>query len=371
MSDQLPFQIMVSFKLHRIPRILLSVSLAAGTAWFPLLGNAQDSATTPSVGVVKVTIAGGEIGNPSLTMMSVPLAPNLPIDFQGRSAGFLDGVNVDEYIVNDADWPDGGLAQTGTPYYLLVVDGAEAGRLLPIIDNTPTSVIVDEEGAELLNIAPGDRFRIVRGHTLDSLFGEGAPDVVGGGSGQNAQADVLRIFDGSWRSFFYNTSSGAGYWEEVGLGFLGDRGPEAVHPDSGILYERVGGPLELAITGLTPDQDREVVSNAQGVSVLGSGIPLPVKLASLNLEDMEGWRQVGQPGVSGVSDADQVQMLINSGWSSFYYSADDSAWYQVGLEFLGDRGDVIDIPAGTSMILSRQGSVPQSTLWNNSMPYLQ
>lgn len=342
----------------------ISTSLFLAICLLVPSARAEESASVPE-GFVKVSIQASPNGSAySLTQFFAPLRrPVTPI---GRDAGNLSAVGTNTLSDGSGGWAAGALAAAGAPYFVNITSGAAEGVLFAIAANTETQLTVNTQGQSLsaLGAAPGDSYEIVPGHTLLGIAGTPASGVIGGTLAQfNAsQTDKILVNDASGSARFYYFDTGASQWRTVGS--LANQGNLVISPKAGLVYYRISSaPLEYVFHGEVPHTRSIRPVPATGTTIVAPYFPQDLTLAGLGLHLLPGWRKLGDPGVV-LNSTDRVSFKVSGAVLSFYH--DGSSWKRAG-SASNQNGQIL--PTGHSVILTRFGTVGQTQLWTQPLPY--
>jgi uncharacterized protein (TIGR02597 family) len=341
-----------------------SFSLLLAACFLPLSVRAEDSATVPE-GFVKVPIQASPNGSAySLTQFFAPLhrATNLT----GRRAGSLSAVGSNTLSDGTAGWSSGGLAAVGSPYFVNITSGTAEGVMFQITANTDSQVTLNTLGQNLssLGVVVGDTYEILPGHTLLGIVGSPASGVVGGTAAQfNAsQTDKILVNDTTGATRFYYFDTGASQWRTVGSGV--NQSNLVISPKAGLVYYRIStAALSYVFYGEAAHTDSLRQVPATGTTIVAPYFPQDATLASLGLHLMPGWRKLGDAGVV-LNSTDRVSFPVSGVVLSFYH--DGTSWKRVGS---GSIQNSQILPAGSSAILTRFGTVGQSNPWSQPLPY--
>jgi len=346
--------------------------LAISALIFSQAANAQPvEAKTVPVGVVSVTIGGSLDGIAyNQTQIAVPLHETPVIS--GASSGRITGVGASTVSSVGAGWVNNAFAVVGDPYFIHIKSGAAEGRLLQIMTNTDTSVSLNTAGLDLTTLAitanpnTGDKFEIVQGETLLSLFGTPADGVVGGTTAQFAanQTDRVLANDANGNLLVYYFDTTAAQWRRLGSG-ANQGNLIVISPKSGVSYLRIGtAALQFQFTGKVPDSISQRQLSRSGSTVVSHYFPIDTALSSLGLQLLPSWRKLGDVGVA-LNTTDRVVVKTPTGLISYYYDPSTPSWKRVGS---GANQNPI-IPAGAAVRLIRFGAAGQSETWTQQIPY--
>lgn len=331
----------------------------------------SQNATTTPVGAVTITINGSSNGSTyNQTFFSAPLLSSDGITGQGT--GKISAVTANTISNTEAGWTASALATAGSPFFINITSGSNAGRLFQITSNTETQVTVNTQGLDLTTLgiqtgSNGDSYEIVRGDTLLGLLGTTADGVIGGNLTQLSanQIDKVLVNDPSSNALltYYYDSSNA-QWRRPGSSV--NQGNLVISPKAGLIYYRISTqPLTLTFTGTVPQTASIRQLPAAGTSLISHYYPSDTTLSSLGLNTVPGWRKVNESGVS-TSNCDLVVLKVGSSILSYYYDANLSQWRRLGSS--SNQGGVA-IPAGASVGVIRKGSAGQYGSWSQALPY--
>lgn len=339
-------------------------SLLLAACLLPLAGNAEDSATVPE-GFIKVPIQASPNGSAySLTHFFAPL--HRASSMTGRNAGSLGAVGSNTLSDSSAGWATGALATAGAPYFANITSGTAMGSMFQITANTDTQLTLNTLGQTLpaLGAVAGDTYEIVPGHTLLGIAGTPASGVIGGTAAQfNAsQTDKILVNDANGTTRFYYFDTAASQWRTVGSGV--NQSNLVIPPKAGLVYYRIStAPLSYVFYGAVPHTGSIRQLPATGTTIVAPYFPRDTTLASLGLHLMPGWRKLGDAGVV-LNSTDRVSFPVSGVVLSFYH--DGTSWKRAGS---GSNQNSQILPAGTSAILTRFGTVGQSNPWTQPLPY--
>jgi len=318
------------------------------------------SNTTPS-GFFTLNIAAGTGTTSVLSLLSVPLLNDANVT--GPVRGVISAVSTSTFTnssdgsQNNPGWTAGQLSSASAPLLIRITSGQAIGRTFLISSSTPntatTLTIQDATDLTTLGIAAGtDTYEILAGYTLATLF----PASVGmqsGGSPTNV--DIVQLFvAGAWNQYYYDGS----HWRRAGPNTVSDN--VVIRPDTGIIYSRIGNTaLSVVLMGSVPVVNAASMVANSGITFVGNTWPVNLTLATSSINQISGWVSSASPSTSDI-----VQFLVSGAWNQYYY--DGSHWRRAGPNTVSDN---VAIPAGTSIILSKQGSTTGTTPLSQSVPY--
>jgi len=337
---------------------IFTASIALLLSMLPSTGYGQ--ANTPPVGVIVYTLANG-----TTTSLGVPVLG------EAVFSGKVSAVTTNTLSTTDATWTAGQFAQSGAPYFALLLSGGQTGRCFLVTANTASSVTL-EIGTTNLNgdatspdfsVAAGDRFEIFPGDTLATLFGDGTvTNPVQLQKGTSAfSADTVQIFNGvKWVPYFFHLTNNC--W--VNATATGTNQNNLVlYPDAGLLVARRGPTTTIAIPGRAPTTSLVTRIAGGTTSSVAVRFPTDTTLGALNFSG---------PGTWVASDvalsADRVNLYNGVKWVAYYKTVTGSIWRQVGGDDSDQGGKVI--PAGSSVLIQKQGSAADSaSFFSQALPY--
>ncbi len=330
-------------------KLILSFLLAAVPAF------AQTAATRP-VGFLVQTIPPGQTRS-----FSVPL--DAEVSSLAGTVGRLTAVGAG-YVENSAAaWTPGAFTGAGTPYFLRLTSGAQAGRTFRVAGpaNTATRVHLADDGLDLTTLGlavgatTGTSYEIVPGDTLATFFGTTAAGdtlVVQGGTEPMA-ADLVQVWGGAaWLNFYYNTAWSR-WARDSDTVAEPSRNDFLLRSDRGLMVTRRGAtPLSLAVVGrvLATPQRAVHARTENALTFLATMQAGDITLGALALQRgdrTEGWRSSADP-----ADADLLFVWSGATWFSFFHNPVAGHWQRVG-DATPDR-DGYAITAGTPVFVQRR-----------------
>jgi len=363
-------------------RLILVFSIGLATAL------AQSTVTTPAVGAVNITIKKG------MNVVSFPLYLAPDGERIGTTVGRVSAVTSNTISDSSANWPtngdflDDGFYTTSdeyeVPVFLRFTSGTAQGRTVRILSNTATMLTIDTADgvsstlidltSSTLGVATNDRYEIIRGDTLDSLFGEGTVNgtsVVNGVtvgrplSGNADTADVVRLYNNSTgtRTTYYFCST-ANTW--LNADTLADASNTIICSDTAIIYDRrAETDFRLAVAGTVPTIKRKAVVRNGSSTYLSSFWPKDVTLAQTNLHTFIGATDVVSIFKNGSSGP----------WDGYRYDSVNKEWRHVGSNRPVGNIDTpaatdVKISVGTGFIIQRSNKVLDTgSVLDQPLPY--
>ncbi len=337
---------------------------------FPAALQAQQviSNSTPS-GFLTLNIAAGTGTTSTISLLAAPLLNDA--NATGQVKGVITSLTANTISNSNAGWATSPtqLSNASAPTLIRITSGTASGRTFLVSTstaNTATTVTIDAGDAAqtdltTLGIVPNtDTYELLAGYTLSSLLPSSSGVLTGTAP---ASADNVQLFvTGAWRQYYYNTTSG---WLRIGLNSNANN--LVIRPDTAIIYSRLANtPLSLVLTGSVPTTPAASVVANSGVSFVGNSWPSDLTLGTSNINSISGWVSNASP-----SSADIVQFFVSGAWRQYYFDPTNNGtttphWRRVGLNTVSDNQV---IPAGTGVILSKQGAAAGTTLLSQSLPY--
>ena len=333
------------------------------TAGFVLLllvlpSTGYSQANTPPVGVIVYSLATG-------TTTSI----GVPVFAEAAFSGQISAVTANSLSTTDGTFTAGQFAQTGAPFFALILSGGQTGRLLLVTANTANSVTLQTGTTNLTGdattpafaVAVGDRFEIFPGDTLASLFGDGSagnPVQLQAGT-SSFTADSVQIFNGvKWVPYFFNSTANS--WLNAS-GAATNQNNLVLFPDAGLLIGRRGPTTTIAITGRAPTTSLVTRIVGGTFSSVALRFPTDLTLGALNFSNPGTWVASDSPLA-----ADRVNLFNGVKWVSYHKTVTGSLWKQVG----GDGSDqsAKPIPAGSAVLIQKQGSATDSSSFFSQAP---
>ena len=354
---------------HRIMKKILPFSFALAV----LLTHAafgQQVATVPA-GVINITIAGGSVGTPKITSFCMPLKSPVGAGFVGQSAGLITGVTASTISNSAAGWTAGSLSQAASPYFLRIKSGQAAGYVFQVSTsaaNTSTTATLLPLGIDLTSlgiVAGTDRYELVPGDTLKSIFGTGGNGGNGTVLGATTQAnsDVVRVsVGGVWLDYYFHT--GANQWRQGTLPV--NRDNIAIHPNAGIIYTRkAASNILLPVFGTVPDVGTKTLVGNTGPSVIANNFPVDRAIGSFGIQNIAGFVKANPPSIP-ITSADTVSVWTGLTWSTYHYNSALSQWREGSLPV--NRSTIV-IPAGRPILIQKKSISTGTAIFPETMPY--
>lgn len=327
------------------------------------LANAQNATTDP-VGFVTMNITAGTGSAKKISFLSVPLLETAEIT--GKALGSITGFTSTTISDSDAAWTAGELSIAATPHLIQITSGSAKGAMFLIstsVANTSTTLTINSEDAVNTNLtsiglAVGDTYKIIPCDTLSSFFGTPSSTGVFGGTSQNSADTIQIIYNGSTKTYFYNTTSNR--WTQVTLGSP-DASNTPLRPYVGLKYARLSASnLQLTVMGNVPVIEREVPVKNSGNTLLAQYWPVDTTLDSLGIQNISNWT-----AAASAANADTVQINANGVTKTFFY--DGTNWRQVTLGSPIRNTEPLGV--GSSVILNQKGSAGGYATYSQPTPY--
>jgi len=319
-------------------------------------------AYSPPVGGMTVSLTGSVGGVQKITSFTPALRLPISSSFIGKSRGVLTAVSATQFTDTSAAWAAGALSQASAPYFVKITSGAAAGawwQISTTASTTSTVTIVNTNVSPVaVGVVAGDRYEIVPGDTLATMF-SGLATSIGGTSA--SVADAVRIHDGAgWREYYYNTT--AAKWRE-GLSTF-DRSNTVIRPDAGVVVVRkIAGNLGLRMIGSVAVTSERIVVKPTGLTVVGSVFPVARTVGSLNVQSLPGF--VAYTGDQAACD--KISFHDGTGWRILQYNQTASQWRE-GISTFNRNN--LSIPLGAPIILQRGSAATGSAvLLDLTAPY--
>ncbi len=269
----------------------------------------------------------------------------------------------------------GALAQVGSPYFVRIASGAQAGRIMLVTANTANSVIVDvtDNSAQTTNLdtsgfalAAGDRVEIIVGDTLAGLFGDntgGNPLVFVGGTSVFT-ADAVGIYNRSTAKFdayFFSTSNG--YWRTSAS--AANANNTVIYPEASLQIARK---TNRPLTSLTILGDVPVISpltKARGsasTAYNSTRFPVNMTLAQLSFNNWTRGTSTFTADTIGIYNSATAKLDV-------YYQLASGQWRK-STDSATDQSGVV-IPAGVGIAISRRSTTLSgaTSFVSSTLPY--
>lgn len=311
------------------------------------------AATTPE-GVINITLQQG-----ATTPVGIPLLDSNA--YRGAAAA----VSLNSLSVAGAPWTASQFAHAGNPWFVMILSGAQTGRILRITANTASSVTlaIDDTNLKIagFTVLAGDRFEVFRGDTLGSLFGETAAGLMLQAGTSALTADTVQIYTSlGYLSYYFDAARG--YWIRVNVPTV-RQNDLVLPPDRGMLVTRRGPTTSLSIAGRAPETALLTRLPAGTISAIAVRFPVNTTLGE--------WQYSG-PGTWIASDssavADRISLFDGVRWNAYWKRATDGQWRELN-GGLNDQSAAI-ILAGSSVLISKHGrGVGISGFFRQALPY--
>jgi len=330
----------------------------------------QPVATAP-VGVINITIAGGSVGTPKLTTFCMPLKSPVGAGFVGQPSGKITGVTASTISNSAAGWTAGALSQSASPYFLRITSGQAAGYVFQVSTsaaNTSTTATLIPAGIDLTSlgiVAGTDRYELVSGDTLKSLFGTGGDGANGTVLGATSQAnsDVVRVSSGgAWSDYYFHT--GYNQWRQGSLPV--NRDNIVIHPNAGIIYTRkAASSIILPVFGAVPDVGTKTLVGNAGPSFIANNFPVDRAIGSFGIQNIAGFVKANPPAIP-ITSADTVSVWSGVAWNTYHYNSTLSQWREGSLPV--NRSNIV-IPAGRPIWIQKTSGSSGTVIFPETMPY--
>ena len=330
-------------------------------------------------GYFSETITPGTGSSATISVLSFPLQATA--NAGGEMAGVITAVGTNFLTNSNAGWTPGALSTAATPYLIQITSGTATGRTFLIATNTANDAsdvtinstdVSQVSGSNLQNlgIVPGtDTYKIIPADTISSVFGKPNSDGTGVlGSTIYTSADELQLYTPNvgLLTYYYQLSGNSNPdpgWTRVGSQISGAN--VVIRPDSGVVYARLGTTtFTIQRMGEVPSINRLAAVADSGYTILSNNWPVKTTLSSSNISKIATWT----PSTSNTSSAgaDLVEVLVSGvGYLQYYFDGTD--WLRVGPN---NSGDNVAIPAGSAVIIYKQGSATtSSTVFPNAALY--
>jgi uncharacterized protein (TIGR02597 family) len=262
--------------------------------------------------------------------------------------------------------------QTNT-YYARLLEGASAGRILPIVTNTATTLTITSPYSSPASIAAGDDFSIEPYWTLATVFPNGAGINISPTSG-NRNTEIL-VPDAS--STGLNLSAAAiyyfngGIWKQVGKGNTNFN--DAVLPLNAhfIVRHNVATNTTLTVSGAVVSTLAVPVRSSptdRQDNAVGLARPMAVTLDASQLISSGAFSASPLPGTrtDELLTFDNTVAQKNKSSSAVYYYW-NGAWRRVGSGSSDVGATPVFVP-GTGVLIRKNTNSVSST-WLNTPPW--
>lgn len=338
-------------------------AVAFATSALPALAG-KTVATVPD-GMITLAIKKGATNYLSIPLTKTPIY-----------SGTVSAVTTATIIVDDNPAPfTTSLTNPDSPYFIRLISGNEAGRVMLITSNSIRMLVLDTtdhisgQAVTLttagFNVQVGDMFEIFAGDTISSVLGDGSPThplLVTGGANPIA-ADVVSLYTAASiapTTYFYNTTTSQ--WQQSN--FAANSNNVVIYPYSAFTVVRRATHADTTLT-----LSGRVTQVAPATKILSKGsVYTSSKFASdIKLSQL----QFGGAWVKSASmlTADTIS-LWNSTLNRFeiFYQKPDSTWRKYPDAFT-DQSSVV-ISAGQVATIGKRAIVSGAdTFLQLDLPY--
>jgi len=320
---------------NNMSRFLLILTAGLLTGTLRLAG--QDY--TPPVGLLRIEVAGGTVGQPAVTVFAAPMV-SMTIPSGGIRSGTITDIADNRIRSRLAGWTPDSLASGPTRWLLKITSGVRIGLMLQISGNTSSEITVAAPKSAIEGVIAGqDRFELIPVPGMKQFFS--AQPILSGVTSETADV-VYRSEAGAWVGYFLHSPSGQ--WRRAGSTSTANWDDLGMLPDQSYLFARKGAAVSLEFIGrisTTSHRARVVPGIPSATNV---GFPIAVTLTQLALHTrVAGWR---------ASRADQLYLLGNGIWQSYYYNG--TAW----LNESGVNSGSVVVKAGAGLQIVRDSTAP-------------
>ena len=337
-----------------------------------------------AAGLISAAASGASVATIPAGMISFPIKHgaatvlSLPLTNTESFTSTVSAVTSNTIAVADSPAPfTTNLATPASPYFVKMLSGAEAGRVLLIISNTTSVLTLDTTDHSTGTVVPfltsgfgiqvGDSFEIFPGDTLSSIFGNGTvtnPSVLAGGTSVGAADNVTLVTTSSASdpTYYFNTTQG--YWEQYGQAQSINYNNTIIYPYSAMLIERrqTNPDTTLVVTGRVTPVAAQTKVVGKGTIYTSTHFATTVTLSQL---------QFGANWVMGTSIATADNLSVwNAAYNRFdtFYQLPDSTWRRYP-DMATDQSN-FTIAAGTVMAISKHAAVTVAgTFLQSPLPY--
>jgi len=336
---------------------ILSALAILSTAILPPGANAQTATTVP-VGFMTYPLTNGVTSAIGIPLLDTPVF-----------SGVISAASATTITATGVSWSNNQFASPGSPYFVTIKTGAQAGRTLLVTANTASSVTIDVEDTPLDSagfavVSSSDAFDLFPGETLGSLFGTVAtsgvlPSGIQGGASAFS-ADGVQVYNGTrFVTYFFNTT--LGNWVMINGGSTNQNG-FVLYPDEGLLILRRGPSTTLTVLGRVPSTALLTKLPGGTGNAVAIRFPTDTTLGGLNFTGPGVW-------ITGANAflADTIGLFNGTRWVS-YFKNGGAQWIQVNGNGTDQSGVVI--PAGgVIQVLKRGSATGSASFYTQALPY--
>jgi len=342
--------------------------LLGAAAIFVHSAMAQTATTTP---VGAMTYSFPATTQATITYLSIPLT-NTP-----TYSGSVQSFTSTTITFAGTPFTAGDLAQVGSPYFVRLQTGTQAGRYLLVTANTTNTVTVDVTDnstqptnldASGFSVAANDQAQIIPGDTFASLFGDnttGNPIWLTGTNLIYTKGDAVGVYNKSTSKFdlfYFNTASS--FWRPT-TGSAINVNTRVIYPDACIqITQRTGrAAVTFTVTGEVPTVSPMTKTTGGSSAVYASSrYPVDVKLSQLAFPN---WTK---NDLYFKGDNISIYNPTTSKWDLYYQRAADGIWRKNG-DNVTNQSNLV-IPAGQGILITKRAAVSGATSFLSApLPY--
>lgn len=343
------------------------------------------------VAVAASAVQAGEVGGINSRKVLPGADAIFSVPFVQRAEGTFTAASVSSNVLTMADTVN--LNQfTGGLYYVRVLTGTSAGRWTTILSNTANAFTVQDATA-ISGVTVGDTFKVVRHHTIASLFpdnhrglsfiqsqsalirGQGSEILIVPTPNHNLPPSVTLPNNGINKSasviYFYTTSNNR--WNRSNSATSGDN--DIVPPQTYFALRNRSTTVTLTFTSsgeMETSVQSTVVPIVSGKNdvLVTTGFPVPIRLSQLDLGGTPAFRSSTSPVIL----LDELYVFPTADTVTGFNRSAPTRYFFFNGAWRGSQGTAVSadsdlLPAGASILIRRGTGTPSTATWTMPSPF--
>lgn len=340
------------------------------------------------VAVAASAVQAGEVGGINSRKVLPGADAIFSVPFVQRAEGTFTAAGVSSDVLTMSESVN--LNQfTGGLFYIRILTGANAGRWTTILSNTANAFTVKDATA-ISGVTAGDTFKVVRHHTIASLF----PDNHRGLSFIQSQTALIRgqgseilivptashnlpttanngINKSASVIYFYTTSNNR--WNRSNSATSGDN--DIVPPQTYFALRNRSTTVTLVFTSsgeMETSVQSSVVPIVTGKNdvLVTTGFPVPIRLSQLDLGGTAAFRT----SPSALIPLDELYVFPTADTVTGFNRSATVKYYFFNGAWRGSQGTAVSadsdlLPAGASILIRRGTGTPATATWTMPSPF--
>lgn len=311
------------------------------------LSNSFGQATTDPVGFIDLSVSGGSIADPKLSLISPTLTR--PVLWQGAITA-ISGTTI---TVSGAAWAASQFNGANGSHYVEIIsatDTTKSGALSDIAATTTSTITTaDNLTAPVAFAAVGDSIKIRKHVTIADVFG--ANNTAGlKGSDDVGTADEILVYDAATPSTYWyydGSAGGAAGWYDL---LFNAAGNVPIGPNEGVVVKRkTAGDVTFSVSGAVKTGNT-LIPIKNGLNVLGTVSAKGLTLATSGLVSGTAALQKSDD----IGTADEVIIYSPTSLLTYWYydgtAGGTPGWY----DLLFNAAGSVNIAPGSAFVVKRK-----------------